>query len=260
MLFYPQISGSGVAQYPLVKTIRHRSISAATPGGRVHRSADPAARQVSWDLTYTNLTEVESQRLESFFASVEGRLKGFTFLDPASNLLGWTEELAHASWQKGPLLAVSPGVEDAMGGDRGTSLVNGAQGEQPVVQTLPVAPGMTYCFSVWMKCGAGTDVSLVTGDQRRRVNTAGGWRREMFNAVPVSGDDVAFGVVLGAGAAATVFAPQVEAQLGASEYKRNPGAGGVYTNARFDQDELLMTCDGPDQFGAQVRVVAGRQE
>lgn len=259
MLFYPQVSARGAAQYPLVKTIRHRSIAAETPGGRVHRSSDTAARLVVWDLVYSDLTAAEAQTLSNFFESTEGRLKGFVFVDPMANLLGWSEELDHAAWLKGPMLGVTTGASDPFGGTAASHLSNGGLGDQSLMQALPVVPGARYCVSAWVRCGVDSQVWLTAGGQRKAVRGGAEWIRETFSVTP-QGEPLMFGITLGTSAAASVYGMQVEAQVGASDYKRNPGPGGVYTEARFDQDELVMNCDGPDQFSARVRVVAGRQE
>jgi hypothetical protein len=43
-------------------------------------------------LSYTALSDAELAALEQFFASAQGTLNGFTFLDPAANLLAWSED------------------------------------------------------------------------------------------------------------------------------------------------------------------------
>ena len=72
-----------------------------------------------------------------------------------------------------------------------------------------------------------------------------------------SGETVRFGVELQPGAWVEVFGPQVEAQTGASAYKRTLSRGGVYENARLDNDELLVTTVGPGRHRCELTVIHG---
>jgi hypothetical protein len=69
-------------------------------------------------------------------------------------------------------------------------------------------------------------------------------------------DSVVFGARLEAGALVDLFGMQVEAQPGVSDYKKTGGSGGVYTEARFAEDELTLTAKGTDIFDAVIRLVA----
>src|SRR5713101_7056161 len=51
---------------------------------------------------------------------------------------------------------------------------------------------------------------------------------------------VTFGIQLQPGGSADLFAIQVEAQIGASGYKKTLSSCGVYPNARFLDDELAI--------------------
>ena len=71
-----------------------------------------------WRLRYEELTDGEMDTLRSFFEGVEGRLGTFTFLDPAGNLLAWSEQLDAEVWEKDPLVTVTgrPGGSRGHGG------------------------------------------------------------------------------------------------------------------------------------------------
>ena len=90
--------------------------------------ADVTGGSTGWQLQYAGLTDAETGSLQQFFESCEGSLNGFTFVDPAGNLLAWSEDLTNAVWQPGPLLAVTGGVADPLGGTQRFSLVNSGDG------------------------------------------------------------------------------------------------------------------------------------
>ena len=62
--------------------------------------ADPAGATVEWQLQYANLSDTELAALQQFFTAMEGSLNSFTFLDPAANLLAWSEDLTNAVWRR----------------------------------------------------------------------------------------------------------------------------------------------------------------
>ena len=70
-----------------------------------------------------------------------------------------------------------------------------------------------------------------------------------------SGTDevVTFGIQAQPGRSADLFGIQVEAQAGASGYKMTTSNSGVYPTARFLDDALSITTDGPDQHSCQDR-------
>jgi hypothetical protein len=67
---------------------------------------------------------------------------------------------------------------------------------------------------------------------------------------------VPFGFQLPAGALVDIFGFQVEAQPAPSTYMRSQSTTGVYPRARFDQDELTVTAQGPDNLEVRVRIVS----
>ena len=56
-----------------------------------------------------DLSDEEAAALRAFFDAAEGTLNGFTFLDPAGNLLAWSDQLDNAAWQTDPLLSLTGG-------------------------------------------------------------------------------------------------------------------------------------------------------
>ena len=78
--------------------------------------ADPGAAITEWHLSFAEMSDQELAALEALFQATEGRLTPFTFLDPADNLLAWSEQQNQAVWQADPLLTLTGGVADPMGG------------------------------------------------------------------------------------------------------------------------------------------------
>jgi hypothetical protein len=69
-------------------------------------------------------------------------------------------------------------------------------------------------------------------------------------------ESVTFAITIAAGASVELFGAQVEPQLAPSDYKRTGGRGGVYSNARFASDELLITAQATDVYDSIVRIVS----
>src|SRR5664279_6021333 len=97
---YPQLGSGALTQFPVQKNRRVRTVVNRAADGRTIKLADPAAEQTEWLLTYTELSDEEAAALRAFFVTAEGALNGFTFLDPAGNLLASSEQLDNAAWQK----------------------------------------------------------------------------------------------------------------------------------------------------------------
>ena len=112
MLVYPQLETGALAQFPVHKARRPRTVINRAPDGSTIRIPDPAAETTEWLLTYKDLSDEEATALRSFFDAAEGTLQGFTFLDPTGNLLAFSEQLDDDVWQRDPLLTINAGIAD----------------------------------------------------------------------------------------------------------------------------------------------------
>ena len=65
-----------------------------------------------------------------------------------------------------------------------------------------------------------------------------------------------FGARLEAGATAEFYGFQVEAQSGASGYKKTTSRSGVHASASFAEDTLTRTTNGQDDNACVVRIRA----
>ena len=97
---YPQLGSGALSQFPVQKIRRTRTVVNQAADGSTIKLADPAGAITEWDLTYTDLSDEEASALLAFFVAVEGTLNGFTFLDPAGNLLAWSDDLTRPPGRK----------------------------------------------------------------------------------------------------------------------------------------------------------------
>lgn len=239
-MIYPQLM-----HYPVVKRRTLRTVVNRAPDGSAVRLADPAGASIAWKLQYSGLSDTELATLEQFFATAEGTLNGFTFLDPAANLLASSGALDHTVWVKGPGLTVTALTP-------GWRIANPSGAAQSIVQTLGAAPaGYLYCVSAQVSATAGTTVILLAGSQRADRVLSGGWQQIAFAA---TADTTAFGLEIPAGATVDIIGMQVEAQGAASVY-RNSTVSGVYEGARFADDALEITTTGVNRHSCTVNVI-----
>lgn len=223
--------------------------------------ADGSPRANAWDLALRDLTDDECGAIQRLFESVEGRKGTFTFLDPVSNLLAHSEELDNPCWTKDPMLQITTGIDDPMGGRSAVRVINAGQTAQSLTQSLAAPAWFGYSMSVYARSVAASPVSLMrsspTNTQMRVFTTGPGWTRcALSGTLSATESTVSFALQLPAGASVDLYGIQAEAQPGASAYKRSGSRNGVYSKARFDDDVLRTICDGPDQNRLDIRIVA----
>ena len=261
MLVFPQLKSGACAQYPLQRTRFRRTVRNTMADGSDVRYADAGAGNVRWELPLRALDAAEAGAIEDLFHAAEGRLRPFLLLDPAANLLSWSEDLSKQVWRMDPMIQRTGSVADPQGTARATRLVNAGQAEQELRQTLAVPAWFQYCFSVYARSAAGSQVMLRRSCAgRSMVVTAvlgDAWKR-IICAGSLAGNDtgVTFSLALPPGAAVEVFGAQVEAQVAPSAYIITRSRGGVYPSARFDHDELSVTAQGPGSEDTIVRIVS----
>src|SRR5579859_1998521 len=106
MTIFPKLSNGAICQYPVQRRLQYRTISNVLEDDSRIVLQDQFASYVNWDLSYTGLSDAEVAVLQTFFETVEGRLGAFTFVDPAANLLVWSERLDQSVWQSNSLLQI----------------------------------------------------------------------------------------------------------------------------------------------------------
>ncbi len=261
MLVFPQLVTGASALYPLKKTSIQRSVVTTLGDGRTVVFADPNGAALSWELHASGLTGAEMNAIETLFQAASGMWQTFTFLDPTANLLLQSEDLAAAAWTNGGLIELTAGLDDPLGTSRATRVVNAGGAPEAVAQVLAVPGNFHYCLSAWARSSGGSTVTL-------QQSTAGGSVARTFTltaqgrGISASGNcgqsapvSVTFEAQLAAGATVDLFGMQVEAQLGASDYKQTGARGGVFGKARFAEDSITVTAQGTDVYDAVVKIV-----
>src|ERR1700733_11051509 len=161
VLYYPQLTSGAVSQFPVMRNTNMRTVANQLPSGYTIRMADTGFQKVQWRLRYSALTDGEQASIESLFEASEGQLNTFTFLDPTDNLLMWSEDWTQAVWTADPLLQVTGGVSDPMGGSDAMQLTNTAQTTQQIAQSTAGPSSFVYCFSVYVRSAAPATIQLV---------------------------------------------------------------------------------------------------
>jgi hypothetical protein len=252
---YPQLGSGALSQFPVKKTRRLRTVINQAADGSTIKLADPAAEATEWLLSYTELSDAEAAAVRAFFDSAEGTLNGFTFLDPAGNLLAWSDQLDNAVWQKDPLLSLTGGVADPRGGTQAWRLSNSGGAEQGIGQTLAAPGTYLYCLSAYVRAAAATSVGLTVGSQAAQRAVTSEWTRIAWTS---NGDaqatSVRFAITIGAGEVVEVYGLQVEAQAAASGYKAS-SVGGVYEDAHLGDDALTITSTDVNRNSCTVKII-----
>ncbi len=251
MSLFPQIGAGSVAQFPLTRSRRWRSIANQMESSEQVILPDAAAGEIEWRLGYRDLTDAEVGSLSSLFASSQGSFGAFTFIDPMANLLGWSEDLSQPVWQAG-LLQHASGVSDPLGTLRASSITNASPGAQTLTQTLAVPGSYVACFSVYLRSDAAGSVTLHRDGTQIMAVVGPAWRRVFVSGAGASGAvQSSFSISIAAAQTIEVWGLQVEVQPYPSAYRQTTAPHGIYEETYFENDELgivstscgLSSCD-----------------
>lgn len=261
MIYYPQLASGAASQLPVVRRAAQRTISNQLPSGDNIRMSDPGAAATRWKLSYQGLSDAEWAGLEQFFKAVEGQLNVFTFLDPADNLLMWSEDWTKPVWLADPLLQVSSGVGDPQGGNGAVQLTNSGQTTQRIIQNIAGPSWFQYCYSLYLRSDSPASVQLLMSaigqESLSQIAVTASWSRfTMASSLTIRRDGIAFGLQLPAGARVSAFGAQVEPQPTAGLYMKTTDRAGVYSTARFDSDSLGQVTTAPNQNSCAVTIVS----
>jgi len=95
--YFPQLSSGTVAQYPFRNAKIIRTIANSLPGGDLILAPDTHGSRIVWQLGYAALSTQEANALITLFDACKGRLRAFTFIDPAENMLASSSDLSGMS-------------------------------------------------------------------------------------------------------------------------------------------------------------------
>ncbi len=260
MLVFPQLVTGASALYPVTKKSIQRTVVNTLGDGSTVVLADPEAAASAWELKASGMTLAEWTAIKTLFQAVSGMWGTFTFLDPTGNLLTQSEDLGAGAWTNGALIELTTGMGDPLGTARATRVVNAGLAAESVAQVLSVPGNFEYCLSTWARTTGGSSATLgfsTTGaSAQKTVALSTTWRRIVLAGNLAQGTtSMTFAVSLAPGATVDLFGMQVEAQLGASDYKVTQDQGGVYAKARFGADKLTVTAQGTDVYDATIQIV-----
>jgi len=258
MLVFPQLCTGAAVQFPFTSEYRSRNVVNEAADGSIERLSDPAAQVQVWKLRFRGLSDAELAALAGLHTVAAGGLRAFTFLDPAANLLRWSESLTNDVWTRDALLTVNAVAGE---GDAVHRLVNAAQVEQSIGQTLPAPAGLAYAFSFEVRTAErvrlAAERSASAAALRTEFDAPAQWMRcVQTGRLPSAAEELEFRLVVPAGATVDVRRMQVEAQPAASQYKPAFSASGVYPATRFRTDELPVTTKGMNDHEVAFELIS----
>lgn len=261
MPFLPQLSTGAMSQYPLRRKQVFRTAVNRMMDGRRIKAFDPGASRFEFELPFEGLSDAEADALEAFFVEQEGRRNSFGFLDPASNLLRWSEDFSNAVWTLSPLVSLQTGISDPWGTSRASRLTNAAGIAQGMQQPITAPGGYRYAFSVWMRALVPTTVDLVatsgSSTGRKSIQVGADWSRQMMSvALSSTAEEIRFGWELAAGATVEAVGAQVDAQPAPAGYRKSTSRSGVYPKVRFAMDTFSRVARGPNDHSTVIKIIA----
>jgi hypothetical protein len=254
-LIYPQLSSGALAQFPLKRRHRKRTLVNDLPDNTTIKLQDPWSEIIEWQLVYSGLSDGEATSLEQFFEATEGNLAGFTFLDPTANLFACSDDLVNVVWNKAPFLSLTGGVGDPSGGSMGWHLSNSGSGQQAMSQTLSAPGNYIYTFSLYSRGSERSVISLRLGARTSSRVLSTEWQRVCLSAAgEADAETTEFGIEVPAGASVDLFGFQVEAQPAPSAYKPSQQCG-VYEGTTFKDDTLSIIATDVHRYSATVNLL-----
>ena len=236
---FPRLRSGAVAQFPLQSNSTARVITNEYLDGSAVWQYDRGSGRRRWTMEYQALTGPEKESIVAFFDSCAGRMKTFVFCDPLDNLLADSSDPSSPQWLRSSSVEALAGLDDPRGGSDAFRFSNGAQTEGSILQDPGEVGEGHFCGSVWVRGnGVPARLHLQSGQDTSEVEvvTTPTWQRAWVTVDSTGTCSMA--LALPPGGTVDVFGLQLEAQSAPSAYKVTTGPGGIYRNARFDQDQL----------------------
>jgi hypothetical protein len=257
-LAYPQLSSGALAQYPLRKRrVLQSSLNTFADGSMIASNIN-ANTQFVWELSYTDLTNVDQTALQNHFAACKGPLMPFIFIDPTANMLSNSNDFTLGAWIAQPLLSVTGGAADPQGGTSGFTLVNDSPTDQLISQTVLAPANFQYCFSLYAiattPCNLNLGLRSVTS-QSQSFGVGTTWNR-LVDSAQLTDTDMSITVSITVPAAQTVvvWGPQLEPQPSPSRYRATASNGGVYQNAHFLGNSLTFQSEAAGLYSTVISI------
>jgi hypothetical protein len=245
--YFPQLPNGTITCLPYSVEYDYRTTIAELIGGNMNVykwRSEPLSR---FNVQLSNLTPDELALVKDFFASREGRLREFGFLNPNGNLVEYSDNFGHASWIKSGV-SVGGAQTDPFGGNLAVRVSStGGFLYTPVITN---GNGVTLCCSAWAKATA-PDQSIAIGFVDNTLTLIGKstyvlpedqWVRVRHTETLSTNVQVRMrigdGVSWLTGEAVDLFSAQTVPTPGPGPRLLTPGFKGLYTKCRFATDSF----------------------
>src|ERR1017187_10480216 len=256
MIYFPQLSSGATGQFPITRQRSARTVVNQSCQGYQVKLADPAAAITEWHLSFEEMSDHELAAVEALFQAVEGRLTPFTFLDPADNLLAWSEQQNQAVWQAGPLLELTGGVADPMGGTAAYQVSNPTGATLMLQQSINAPASLDYCLSLYARSDQSARVWLVRGSATDARAISRQWTRlTSAGQLQDTADSINFGIALDPVTTVDVFGIEAKPQPPPPPNKKRPCRGCVTPKAGFKRHPLAIPTVGPSRPSCELDIV-----
>lgn len=260
MPFFPHLSNGLIAQFPLARSRRFRTLLNETAQYRSVRSPDTAAHRTRWELSFHGLTDLERKAVEDLALASGGMLRTFTFLDPYDNLLPQSEYYLANIWQKDAGLVVTPGQTDPNGAQRASLISNPTNIGRRLYQLLPIPCSAHFVSSVYVRANTPATISLLIGPPSelhlQDFDALAEWTRRDIHHIPSGSQELLLiGIQLPANTEIVIFGCQLEVTLVPTDYKVTSDHGGVHEGCRLASDRLQWTTSGINNHSITLSVV-----
>jgi len=257
----PQLISKCTVQYRVERSIRRRFLNNALRNGRVIRGEGIRPLSRRWRLSYRGLTREECSAIESFYATVNSSGSEFVFLEPASNLISYSESAADPPWQHDPQLSVTNEEEVTADGTRIHRVTNSGMNSQSLWQDIEITGLGTFCASCCLRSSIVSicALSMKTSSQTasKEVEARDEWKQGYLGAeLESEPGPVRVELAIPPGASIQVSAFQLENQPFPSTYKPTAAAGGVHSSAKTVDGSYVVAQIGPDWFDCELTVEA----
>jgi hypothetical protein len=236
-----------------------RTVKNVLADGSMFLFPDPSGSHLIWELSYSELSEVDVQSLSAHFNACAGPLRAFTFIDPTDNILVSSTDLMASAWQTSPLFRTTSGITDPEGENGAFTITNNGQTPQELSQQLAIPSNYRYCLSAYVRSSQPAAVTLVrrgsVAEQSQQYSVGPNWSRIVLSGrLDDPGTEIAIALSVPAGKQIDAYGIQLEAHVAPSQYRRTTARGGVYANAHWSVEEFPVIAEAPGLFSTAFTI------
>lgn len=222
-----------------------------------------------FNLSFPTITDAEVASLKTFFESMRGRWGQFGLLDPAGNLVQYSEDFSQSYWDKsmGPT-TVGSSATDPFGGSLATQLDGGAVAARSAVsgiigQSSGGMSGYAMNITCYVKAlSSGISATVGFRDSGGTVHgsgtiaiASGVWTKLEYSFILSDNNQWKAVVLWTKSTSIDIFGIKVSAMKGSGGYAKAPDFYGWHPNCRFNTDQFTRQVAGPNENSVQLPVV-----